>query len=418
MKKGDVVDPPTILFMGTYPPRECGIATFTRDLMDSIDKRFSPIIETKVLAINDNDNIYNYSPKVMFRISDNDIADYIDTAKKINSAPEIKFVSIQHEFGIFGGEFGDNLLAFLELLEKPTIVTFHSVLPRPDERMVKVVREIAERVHGIIVMTKSGVSILQKRYGVTTPISVIPHGIPHISFEPQLKQKTVLGYEDKIILSSFGLMSPNKGYEYVIDALPEVVRNFPNLVYFIVGETHPRVREEDGEVYRNWLKKKAKSVGVQKNVKFYNKYITQDEIIQYLKATDIYISPSLTRGQITSGTLVNAMGCGRAVVSTRFLHAKDIINPKRGRLVKFKKPVEFSVAISELLSDKEKLKNIEKNAYQYTRQMTWENVAISYGKLFNEIINIPNHYLENLPEKEVIPIQALSPKISLDIQNA
>ncbi len=417
MEKEAIVNAPVILFMGTFPPRECGIATFTRDLTDAVDKRFSPIIETKILAINDNENIYNYSPKIMFQIVDNDMADYIEKAKKINDTPEIKFVSIQHEFGLFGGEFGDNLLAFLELLEKPTVVTFHSVIPNPDERMIKVVREIADRVNGIVVMTKSGVKLLQKKYNVNTPIYIIPHGIPSTSFEPQLKEKTVLGYQDNIILSSFGLMSRNKGYEHVIDALPEVVKRFPNVLYLIIGETHPRVREEEGEAYRTWLKERAKKNGVQKNVRFYNKYITQEEIIQYLKASNIYISPSLTKGQITSGTLVNAMGVGRAVVSTRFLHAKDIINQKRGRLVGFKKPEEFSNAIIELLSDKEKMKEIEKNAYQYTRQMTWKNVAIEYGKLFNKIINIPKAYLEKLPEKEPMPaIANPMQKVSAPIQ--
>ena len=233
MEKEAAINAPVILFMGTFPPRECGIATFTKDLTDAVDKRFSPIIETKILAINDNENIYNYSPKIMFQIVDNDMADYIEKAKKINNTPEIKFISVQHEFGLFGGEFGDNLLAFLELLQKPTVITFHSILPNPDERMIKVVREIAGRVQGIVVMTKSGVKLLQRRYNVKTPIKIIPHGIPSTSFEPQLKEKTVLGYQDKIILSSFGLMSRNKGYEYVIDALPEVVKRFPNLLYLI-----------------------------------------------------------------------------------------------------------------------------------------------------------------------------------------
>jgi len=401
MEKRDDSIVPTILFMSTYPQRECGIATFTRDLTNAIDKRFSPIIKTRILAINDDDNIYNYPEKVSFQISDNDMEDYLQTAKKINNSPEIKFVSVQHEFGLFGGEFGDHLLAFLELLEKPSVVTFHSILPNPDERMVKVVKSIADRVQGIIVMTKTGVKLLQKRYGIKKSIRVIPHGIPQVSFEPQLKEKTILGYQDKIILSSFGLMSPNKGYEYVIDALPEVIKQFPNLIYLIIGETHPRVREENGESYRSWLKQRAKSRGVQKYVKFYNKYITPEEVVQYLKATNIYISPSLTRGQITSGTLVNAMGCGRAVVSTRFLHAKDIISPKRGRLVKFKKPEEFSNAIISLLSDNAGLKEIEKNVYQYTRNMTWENVAIEYGKLFNEVVDIPKAYLETLSLKKL-----------------
>jgi len=414
MEEENVSNIPTILFMSTYPQRECGIATFTRDLTNAIDKRFSPIIKTRILAINDDDNIYNYPEKVCFQISDNDMEDYIQTAKKINNSHEIKFVSIQHEFGIFGGEFGDHLLTFLELLEKPTIVTFHSLLPNPDERMIKVVKSIADRVQGIVVMTKTGVKLLQKKYGIGASIKVIPHGIPSVQYEPQLKQKIILGLQDNIVLSSYGLVSPNKGYEYVIDSLPQMIEKFPNLVYIIVGETHPRIREEEGEAYRNFLKARIKGLGIQKHVKFYNKYVTMGEINQYLKATDVYISPSLTRGQITSGTLVNAMGIGRAVVSTRFLHAKDIITPKRGRLVRFKKPQEFADSVIGLLSDKVLMKEIEKNAYQYTRCMTWHNVAIEYGKLFNEVIDIPKAYLETLSLKKLTRVvPEAQPKVGI-----
>ena len=242
----------TILFMGSYPPRECGIATFTKDLTSSIDKRFSPKIKTKILAVNKNgSNIYNYPKKVIFQISDNDIKDYIEMAKKINISRDIKLVCIQHEFGIFGGEYGDYLLTFLEIIEKPVIITFHSIVPNPNERLKKVVGAIAEKVGLIVVMTKKGIDILRKDYNLQTPIKIIPHGIPNVSFEEQIKEKKNMGFGDRIILSSFGLMNRGKGYEYVIEALPEIIKEYPKLLYLIVGETHPVIRKKEGEEYRN-----------------------------------------------------------------------------------------------------------------------------------------------------------------------
>ncbi len=381
----------TILFMGSYPPRECGIATFTKDLTSSIDKRFSPKIKTKILAINKNgSNIYNYPKKVIFQISDNDIKDYIEMAKKINMSKDIKLVCIQHEFGIFGGEYGDYLLTFLEIIEKPVIITFHSIVPNPNERLKKVVGAIAEKVRLIVVMTKKGIGILRKDYNLQTPIKIIPHGIPNVSFEEQIKEKKNMGFGDRIILSSFGLMNRGKGYEYVIEALPEIIKKYPKLLYLIVGETHPVIRKKDGEEYRNYLEQKVKDLHLEKHVKFYNKYLKLEEIIKYLKASDIYISSGLDPNQITSGTLAYALGCGRAVVSTPFLHAQDCIRNDTGLLVEFKNPKSYEKAIITILNSSEIKNELEKNSYIKTRYMTWENVSLSYGKLFRDVLKIPN----------------------------
>jgi len=381
-----------ILFVSTFPPRECGIATFTKDLSDAIDNQPSLEKISKILAINNNGiNIYNYPKAVVYQISDNDINGYIETAKQINNSESIKLVSIQHEFGIFGGELGDHLLAFLEVLNKPTTVTFHSILPKPTKRRKDVVKAIANRVNEIVVMTPTGVKILEQDYQISTPIRVIPHGIPDINFEPQIDEKINLGLYNYTILSSFGLLNPSKGYEYVIAALPEIIEKYPNILYLIVGETHPILRAKEGEKYRNFLEKKIKSLNLQRHVKFYNKYITKEEITQYLKATDIYISPSLTKDQITSGTLVNAMGCGRAVISTPFIHARDTITGENGLLVEFKNSKSFTEKILELLEDKQKIKNIEIKAFHQTRSMTWKNVAKTYNQMFNNILTTPIH---------------------------
>ncbi|MEM3122436.1 MAG: glycosyltransferase, partial [Candidatus Pacearchaeota archaeon] len=275
-----------ILFVGSYPPRECGIATFTKDLTDAIDKKFNPFIKTKILAMNNNGvNIYNYKKKVIYQLGDTEKEDYIKIAEKINSNNSIKLICIQHEFGIFGGELGEYLISFLKTLKKPKIITFHSILPKPNEKRMQVVRDISENVDEIIVMTQKGIEILKNEYNIQTPIKVIPHGIPTVAFESQFKTKKTLGYQNNIILSSFGMINSGKGYEYVIEALPEIVKKYPNLIYLIVGATHPIVRRNEGESYRNFLGEKVKSLSLEKNVKFYNKYTTLKEIIYYLKAT-------------------------------------------------------------------------------------------------------------------------------------
>ncbi len=399
-----------VLFVSTYPPRECGIATFTQDLTEAIDKRFFPTIKTKILALNNPETLdLEYPKNVMYAVEEYDVNKYMQTAQRINEDPRIKLVCVQHEFGIFGGDYGDHLLPFLEILDKPVIVTFHSVLPHPDRQRRIIVRAIAERTKAFVVMTEKAVSILQKEYGVTTPIVVIPHGIPEVQYKSQEKDKKDLGLEGRIVLASFGMISQNKGYEFVIRSLPKVVKNFPNVLYLIIGETHPVVREREGEKYREMLQKIVKDLKLEKNVEFRNKYHTKSEIIKYLRASDIYVSPSLTPEQITSGTLVYGMGCGRVTVSTPFLHARDIVTPERGRLVKSRKPRTFAAAINRLLAEPEKLKKMERNTYSYTRQMLWQNVGISYGKLFNKYINLPEiHFRDKIPAINMNHIRKLT----------
>ena len=399
---------PCILYVGTYPPRECGIATFTKDISDAIDRRFFPTIKSKILAMNNNGtNIYNYQKKVIYQISDTEIADYLEIAQKINRSKNIKLVNIQHEFGIFGGEYGEYLLAFLEILKKPVVITLHSILPSPNEKLKKVVREIGKRINALIVMTKKAVEILEKDYEITENVHIIPHGIPTTTLENQEREKKNLGLQNKTILSSFGMIGPGKGYEHVIEALPSIIKKFPNILYLIVGETHPLVRKREGEAYRNFLESRIKALKLQKHVKFYNKYIKLEEIIQYLKATDIYLSTSDNPYQITSGTLSYAMGCGRVVVSTPFLHAQDTVSNERGRLVEFKNPESIKNAILEILSDEKQRHEMEKNAYYYTRHMTWQNVATAYGRVFKEILK-NNIEIKALPKIDIKHLKKLT----------
>ena len=383
--------------MGTFPPRECGIATFTQDLTSSISKNFSNIT-TKILAMNKFSNVYNYSNNILYQIDETNIQDYIDIAKKINQNKKIKLINIQHEFGIFGGKYGDYLIAFLEILTKPVIVTFHSVIPEPNTKRKRLIKAIEEKAEAFIVMTPKAVDILKKDYHVKINIEVVPHGIPNTSLEPSEIEKSNLGYKDKLLLSSFGLIGPGKGYEYVIDALPEVVKKFPNLLYLIVGETHPVVRKNQGETYRTFLENKVKDLNLQNNVKFYNKYLTLQEIIKYLKATDIYISSSQNPDQITSGTLVYAMGCACSIISTPFLHAKDLVTENKGILTKFNNSDSFKQAILNLAENKTKRKNMAKDAYYDTRNMTWDNVALSYMDVFTKHSTKQIKYKKKLPD--------------------
>jgi glycosyltransferase involved in cell wall biosynthesis len=398
-----------ILTMGSYPPRECGIATFTKDLTSAINHRFKSRIKTKILAMNRNGiNIYNYPEEVILQIDDSNIDEYIETAKKINEMEQVKIVNIQHEFGLFGGEYGSYLVAFLELLNKPIVITFHSVLPEPNDQLKRIVQTLARKCSAIVVMAELGKKILRKDYDVKTEIEVIPHGIPTIPFISSIKEKTRKGYQDKILLSSFGMISSGKGYEYVINSLPKVVEKFPNLLYLIIGQTHPVVRREEGEKYRNSIERRIKKLNLEKNVKFYNKYITLQEIIEYLQATDIFICSNNDPNQITSGTLAYAVGAGRAVVSTPFLHAKELITPGRGILAKFRNPKSFEQGIIKILSDSQLKKDMEENAYANTRNMTWNNVALAYNNLFQKHVLLSYGNNIKIPEVNLNHISNLT----------
>lgn len=391
--------PAWILYMGTYPPRECGIATFTRDLKAAIDRKFSHKIRSKVLAMNNNPaSFYNYPREVIMQISDGHQNEYIEAAGRINRTDSIRLINIQHEFGIFGGEYGRYLLCFLDEIKKPVIVTFHTVLPDPNEKLKRVVQEIAEKSACIIVMNNKAIDILANDYGINKNVFVVPHGIPTVPFVQSAREKAKTGLKGRIVISSFGLISSNKGYEHVIEALPEIIKLFPSLVYLIIGQTHPVVRNREGEKYRIFLEKKVESLNLQKHVKFCNRYLALNEIIKYLKATDVYISSAVNPNQIVSGTLSYALGCGRPVISTPFLHAKEAISHERGFLCEFKNPASFAEAITKLLSEPNLIEEMGKNAYYYTRHMTWPNVALAYMEIFSKYVNIIEKPASALPK--------------------
>lgn len=389
-------------FLSNFPPKECGIATFTKNLSSAMDKRFNPKLKSKVIAINEEGSFYNYNKKVIMEIGKNDIETYIEIAKKVNETDHIKIICIQHEFGIFGGEYGNYIIPFLEAIKKPVVVTFHSVLPNPDEKRKKVVRAIASRSAAIIVMAKVAIDILNKDYGIEkNKIYVVHHGIPNVPYcqdnEPVKKR---LKLDGKILLSTFGLLSRGKGIEYMIKALPPLAKKYPNLLYLIIGETHPVIRKNEGEEYRNELIRLVKRLGLENNVKFYNKYLSYSEIIEYVMASDIYICTSLDKNQITSGTLAEAMGYGgKAIISTPNIYAKEVLSGGRGIVIEETHNSEqYTQAIEKILSNNELKKEMGRLAYAYSRQMTWSNVALQYLNIFNKVVKLREETTEKFPK--------------------
>lgn len=375
-----------VLHLSSYPPRECGIATFTQDLANALNKKFNPVVKTRVIALNDQPtSIYHYSNHVAYQITATELEHYVSLAHDINERDDVKLINIQHEFGIFGGDWGDYLIPFLQVVEKPVVVTFHSVLPDPDDRLKSVVRSIASFSKSLVVMNKSSQEILENHYHLPkSKITLIPHGIPQIPFESSEKAKAELGLSDKTILSTFGMLSPGKGVEYAIRALPKVVEKFPNVMYVVIGATHPNIQREDGEDYRNFLTEEVDRLNLHNNVKFYNKYLTLEEIIQYLRATDVYVSPTLDPGQSVSGTLSYALGSGRPIISTATDYAKYIIDESNGVLVPPRSYKSISNALVDILSDSKYMRSMSAAAYEKSRQMIWPNVAAQYFNLYKE----------------------------------
>jgi glycosyltransferase involved in cell wall biosynthesis len=383
-----------IVYLTSCLPRKCGIATFTEDLCQAVDKIADLKFKSKKVALNDNGNSYDYSNDVLYQIQDKEINDYLNIAEKINKNDKIKLISVQHEFKIFGSDYGDNLLLFLNAVKKPVITTFHTVLPAPSKHRKEIIRLIAKNSSCLVVMNHFAIEILKKDYDIKdSKIYVIHHGIHDVTYKKNTSIKKELGYEEKQLIVSFGFLRPGKngrssgrGYEYVLDSLPKVIKKFPNLMYLIIGITHPNTIKAEGEIYRNFLENKVKKLGLEKNVKFINKFLPLKELLKHIQAADIYISSNLNPNQIVSGTLSYAMGCGKAIISTPYSHAKNMINPKRGILVNFKDSDSITNAITKILSNPKLRESMEINAYEFTRHMTWQNVALAYKNIFEEFI--------------------------------
>lgn len=370
-----------IAFVGSYPPRKCGIATFTRDLLESMSSADNKI-EPHVVAINNNNETYVYPDNVKYEIRQNHKKDYLEAADFINYR-NTDACLLQHEFGIFGGENGVFVLRLIHQLKVPLYVTFHTILKSPNVNEQKIIQEIGKKAKKIIVMSRRAIKYLEKYYGIAPKkIELIEHGVPDLNSRPDDNVKKHLNFGDnRTTLLTFGLLSRNKGIETVLNALPKVIENHPDLLYIIVGKTHPNVIKIDGEEYRNHLMMLTGKNKIRDNVLFINRYVSNAELFNFLLATDIYISPYLNKAQITSGTLSYAVGAGAGIISTPYWHAQELLADGRGRLFNFGDSEALAKILTELLDNPDELTQLRKNAYEYGRNLIWPKIGAQYVDL-------------------------------------
>jgi len=381
-----------VCYFSTYPPRKCGIGVFTKDLVDAMDL-CSDSVSSTVIALNENRASHRYDERVKWQIRHDKKEDYIRIAEEVNSS-DIDVVNIQHEFGIFGGEWGSHVISFLETLRKPVVTTLHTLQPDLDPQGQRVLKQILSRSNAIVVMNNAAIGLLAQLGTSFEKINVIPHGCPNIPFVSSNYVKASLGLKGRTVLCTFGLISRGKGIEYAIQSLPTVVAKHPEVIYLIIGVTHPNVKRIEGEKYRRMLYDQVKELGLKNHVAFQNRFLSKMELIRYLQATDIYITPYPGKNQISSGTLIYALATGRAVVSTPYLHAKEVLNNGRGFFCDFNNSDSIADALESLLSNDRLKKETEAKAYEYTRSFIWSKVAKRYKALFNIV---SKHNAEEYP---------------------
>ena len=354
---------------------------------------FTDSVSSTVIALSENRASHRYDERVKWQIRHNKEEDYIKVAEEVNSL-DIDVVNIQHEFGIFGGEWGRHVISFLETLRKPVVTTLHTLQPDLDPQGQRVLKQILSRSNAIVVMNNTAIGLLAQLRVPFERINIIPHGCPDIPFISSSYVKPLIGLRDRTVLCTFGLISRGKGIEYAIQALPRVVDKHPEGIYLIIGETHPVVKRIEGEKYRRMLYDQVKELGLRNYVVFQNRFLSKMELIRYLQVTDIYITPYPGKNQISSGTMIYALSTGRAVVSTPYLHAKEVLNNGRGVLCDFNNPDSIADAIELLLSNGNLKNETEAKAYEYTRSFIWVRVAKRYKALFNLVTK---HNAEEYP---------------------
>ena len=371
-----------IAFIGNYMPRQCGIATFTTDLCEAFA---AACAETTCIAlpVNDTEAGYEYPPRVRFELTEKDIRSYRRAADFLN-INNMDLVCLQHEYGIYGGRAGSHILVLLQELRMPIVTTLHTILSDPNPDQLRVLKQVAALSDRLVVMSERGVTFLRDVYGVSIDkIDFIPHGIPDVPFVDPSFHKDLFGVEGKTVLLSFGLLSANKGIETVINALPAVLAKHPNVVYIILGATHPHVLQSEGETYRLSLQWLAQEKGVEGQVIFYNRFVGLEELVEFISAADIYITPYLNAAQITSGTLAYTLGAGKAVISTPYWYAEEMLAEERGALTPFHDPDALAARVIDLLDNEAKRHAMRKRAYLFGRSMIWPRVAERYKESFD-----------------------------------
>lgn len=373
-----------IAFLSTYPPRECGLATFTQDLIKQLDGIHSAG-RNRIIAVSNGS--LRYDDEVMMELTQDDRSSYIQTADKLNNS-DIELLVIEHEFGIYGGERGEYFLDLVDNLKIPFITTLHTVLPEPDAKQRHILSVLGQKGEKIVTMAKNTVDVLINAYGINpSKISVINHGVPYMRMESREKLKAESGLENRFIISTFGLLGPGKGLEYGVEAIAKVAKKHRNVLYYILGQTHPAIKKESGEDYRESLETMVGDMGISDNVVFVNKYLTKEEIIRYLMLSDIYMTPYLNKDQAVSGTLAYAAGYGRVIVSTPYRYAEEMLSQGRGLLAKFRDSESIAGCIEYVLEHPDEKEAMELKTLKNGSAMMWENVAGEYLTLFANILN-------------------------------
>lgn len=400
----------TILLMSSYPPRECGLATFSSDVVNSIKLVFGDSLPIEVCALQKEENQFEYGFDVHYALTVSSIEEYRILAEKINTRDDIGMICIEHEFGLFDGDYGNYLLSFLLAVNKPIATVFHTVLPGPNDKLKKIVQAIIDLSNKIVVLTKRSQEVLIRDYDCEeSKLRIIPHGTHMVLWDQKEKLKKKYDYSDKIVLSTFGLISENKNIETVLYALPDIVAKHPEVIYLVIGKTHPEILKKEGEKYRNTLIEITKKLQIENNVVFVNKFLDLKQLLDYLILSDIYLFASKDPNQAVSGTFAYAMSCGCAVISTPIAHAVEALSSDVGILLEgFDKPEQFKNAILELVTNKEKRLEMGRNGYAFTHETTWENIALKYGFLFAEVTESKGKLSFNFPPIKLDHIKELT----------
>ncbi|WP_214071577.1 glycosyltransferase family 4 protein [Mucilaginibacter sp. dw_454] len=406
-----------IAYISTYPPRECGIATFNQNLMRAIGSNFperSGLLKGDfVVALNDSEDVhqYEYPEEVKYIIRQNHQKDYIRAANYINTSTA-DAVILEHEFGIYGGESGIYILPLINRLEKPLISILHTILKDPSYVQRVIIREIAEQSSKIIVMSQRAVEFLINIYDIPADkIQIIEHGVPDVEAPEDNPVKNLTPFKNRRVLLTFGLISRNKGLETVVRALPRIVKDHPDVMYVVLGNTHPGVIKNSGEEYRDHLKTLANQLGVAQNLAFINKFVVEEELIQYLSACEIYVTPYLNEAQITSGTLSYAVGSGAAVVSTPYWHAQELLDHNRGRLFDFKNSDALADIVIELLDQERVINEMRQNAYEYGLHLRWPVVGAEFIRVAQEA-SYEHDFRDKILKNSIVDPEIM-PKFSL-----
>lgn len=375
-----------VAVIGNYQPRRCGIATFTTDIVGALTA-YAPATDWPVIAMNDTPTGYDYPPQVRLMLDQDDLAAYRRGAAAINAThPDL--VLLQHEYGIFGGPAGEHLLTLMRDLHVPVVTTLHTILREPNPEQRRVLEEIARRSARVVTMSRLGAERLRTIYGVpAAKIATIPHGIPDVPLVDSAPYKAALGLGDRPLMLTFGLLSPGKGIETVIAALPTIVARYPDFAYLVVGATHPHVRSRDGEVYRDGLIARATALGVGANVIFDDRFLDLDDLVEHMAAADVYITPYLGREQIVSGTLAYTVGAGKAVISTPYPYAEELLAEGRGVLVPFGDSAAIADNVLNLFDHPEERQALRERAYRHGRRMIWPAVAGQYTRVFRAVLD-------------------------------